>query len=287
MVVLECSRIAKGARQATGRDQQASDWSQRRRAAPIMRVAPIPANFVTEVTIGLPGFPRTDGLLVQDVGYQEFELWGPETLYAMPGAAAFMNDENCIFMLKELFYEAENEAYHRKLRKMEEISTELDEWREIDRAHVQWCGGNVTMDDLHEPSYFSEWNQALGGGIVTDKMFTPEMLAQRDALNWHYNFKWNSGPDGFDDFPVPDTTELLELVAVGDNHGVAKCVFGAIFVPKSALTHLYYNGGAEVGTIFDGEITFTPHNKFPWRLKHNGVTFTYEDMCGTRRPDDY
>ena len=221
----EMVHIAKGAGQATARDQQASDWNQRRRAAPIMRVAPIPANFVTEVTIGLPGFPRTDGLLVQDAGCQEFELWGPETLYAMPGAAAFLNDENCIFMLKELFYEAENEAYHRKLRKMEEISTELDEWREIDRSHVQWCGGNVTMDDLHEPSYFSEWDQALGDGIVTDKMFTPEMLAQSEALNWHYNFKWNSGPDGFVPLDyqvgnqvVPDITELLELVAVGDNH---------------------------------------------------------------------
>ena len=151
------------------------------------------------------------------------------------------------------------------------------------------------MDDLHEPSYFSEWNQALGGGIVTDKMFTPEMLAQRDALNWHYNFKWNQ--EGFPGCPntrfeeimgVPDQTELLELVAVGDNHGVAKCVFGAIFVPKSALTHLYYNGGAEVGTIFDGEITFTPNNKFPWRLKHNGVVFTYnENQHGAEVYDDY
>jgi hypothetical protein len=113
------------------------------------------------------------------------------------------------------------------------------------------------------------------------------MLLQRDMLNYFFNFKWNEPYKAEDqrklpDLQVRDTTELLELVAVGDNHGVAKCHFGAVYVPKSALTHLRYNGGTEVGTIFDGEITFTPANKFPWRLKYNGVTFTYEDMTGDR-----
>ena len=86
---------------------------------------------------------------------------------------------------------------------------------------------------------------------------------------------------------VPDNNRLLELTAVGENHGVAKCVFGAVYVPKSALNHLQYNGGAEIGTIFDGDITFTPNNKFPWRLQKNGITFTYEDMTDNRQPDDY
>ena len=94
-------------------------------------------------------------------------------------------------------------------------------------AGIAGGGGNVTMDDLHEPSYFSEWNQALGGGIVTDKMFTPEMLAQRDALNWHYNFKWRPVPMDRSmivelDSRVVRTPLNMELVAVGDNHGVAK-----------------------------------------------------------------
>ena len=108
------------------------------------------------------------------------------------------------------------------------------------------------------------------------------MLQQREDINWAFNFKWNiphftSIPETHpqDNKEVPDQTELLELVAVGDNHGVAKCVFGAVFIPKGAITHLQYNGGAEIGTIFEGEITFTPHNKFPWRLKKNGITFNY------------
>ena len=160
------------------------------------------------------------------------------------------------------------------------------------------------MDDLHEPSLFTEWNQGgecstwVGAGEIDKNMkipeYTPEMLAQREELNWAFNFLWNQVRSPgcpntrFEEImEVPDKTELLELVAVGDNHGVAKCKFGAVFVPKGALTYLQHNGGAEVGTIFDGEITFTPHNKFPWRLKKNGITFTYEDMRGTRCTDDY
>ena len=85
---------------------------------------------------------------------------------------------------------------------------------------------------------------------------------------------------------VPDQTELLEITATGDNHGVAKCAFGAVFVPKAALKYLEWNGGHSVGTLFDAEITFTPGNKFPWRVKKDGVTFTYQDMQGNR-PDDY
>ena len=181
---------------------------------------------------------------------------------------------------------------------------------EIERALEQWRQGqgrNLTargkkwgpsMDDLHQPSLFTEYNQAEGtttwvGAAEMEKNmkipeYTPEMLAQRGDLNWAFNFLWNTYPipcrwTGFEEImEVPDQIELLELVAVGDNHGVAKCMFGAVFLPKGAITHLQYNGGAEVGTIFDGEITFTPHNKFPWRLKKNGITFTYNE-----NDDDY
>ncbi len=167
----------------------------------------------------------------------------------------------------------------------------LDQWRL-----------EAEMENLHKPSIFSEWDQAEGcskfygmnDGDTLPKEFTPEMLVQRDTLNWFFNFKWNQErmpgcPNTrFEEIiEVPDQTELLTLTAVGENHGVAKCVFGAVFVPKSALNFLQYNGGAEVGTIFDGEITFTPNNKFPWRLQKNGITFTYEDMTGNRQPDDY
>ena len=167
-----------------------------------------------------------------------------------------------------------------------EHSAALDEWRR-----------EAEMAQLYKPSAFAEWNQADGCSKFTgmdDKAIrppelTPEMLEQRDTLNHFFNHRWNTTfcPGDTMTTVVPDQIELLELIAVGENHGVAKCVFGAVFVPKSALNHLKYNGGAEVGTIFDGDITFTPQNKFPWRLKKDGVTFTYQDMCGTRQPDDY
>jgi len=181
---------------------------------------------------------------------------------------------------------------------------EMEEWEEHGSAYEMWCQGEANMDDLHEPSLFTEWSQAdcatiwVGGGCVgfadPEKIqkFTPEMLLQRNTLNYFYNFMWNK-PELLDPQSrfaktsgVPDTVELLTLTAVGSNHGVAKSEFGAVFVPRGAIQHLEHNGGATVGTIFDGEITFTPQNKFPWRLARDGVKFTYEDMCGTRI-DDY
>lgn len=167
-----------------------------------------------------------------------------------------------------------------------EHSAALDQWRQ-----------EAEMAQLYRPSAFAEWDQAEGcskfvgmnGKAIRPPELTPEMLEQRETLNHFFNHRWNTTTFTGDTMTtvVPDQIELLELIAVGDNHGVAKCMFGAVYVPKSAINHLRYNGGAEVGAIFDGEITFTPDNKFPWRLKKNGVKFTYEDMCGTRRPDDY
>lgn len=248
---------------------------------------------------------------------EEITLWGPETVHAMPGAAAFMRGENAYNDIGELSNESgmfwDSGPY---CKEIQAAVDELDDPKEsiqdpeIAEALGQWRAGSDTMDDLHEPSYFVEWNQAEGGEtwIGGDwsswkngkiPQYTPEMLEQRDALNWMFNFHWNqpkslwavpeNHPQWID--TVPDTTELLELMAVGENYGVAKCVFGSVYVPKSALNYLNNNGGAEVGTIFDGEITFTPQNKFKqnkfnWRLVKDGVTFTYEDMCGTRL-DDY
>jgi len=258
---------------------------------------------LTEATLAFP---------TEDIDRkEEITLWGPETLHAMPGAAAFMQGEDAWVNIYGLSVEAgmhwDQGPYRSSLQ---EALTELDDPTEsiqdpeIEAALDQWRRGGEDMDDLHEPSLFTEWNQAagcssfvgaaeLGGKNMKIPQYTPEMLQQREDLNSFFNFKWNQGR--FPGYPntrieekleVPDQVELLTLTAVGDNHGVAKCIFGAVFIPKGAITHLQYNGGAEVGTIFDGEITFTPQNKFPWRLTRDGVKFTYEDMCGTRQ-DDY
>ena len=259
---------------------------------------------LTEATLAFP---------TEDIDRkEEITLWGPETLYAMPGAAAFMQGEDAWWRVYELSVEAgmhwDQGPYRSSLQA---AIAELDDPKEsiqdpeIEAALDQWRAGSDTMDDLHEPSYFVEWNQGegqetwVGGDWSSWKdgkipQYTPEMLAQRDTLNWMFNFRWNnphftSIPETHpqDNYDVPDVVELLELTAVGENYGVAKCVFGGVYIPKSAINHLQYNGGAEIGTIFDGEIAFTPQNKFQWRLKKNGITFTYEDMCGTRNLDDY
>tara|TARA_B100000035_G_scaffold304477_1_gene304248 strand:+ start:231 stop:1007 length:777 start_codon:yes stop_codon:yes gene_type:complete len=251
---------------------------------------------LTEATIGFPnGYDKEK---------TEVTLWGPETIHAMPGAAAWMNDPDAYRKILHLVMESGMHwegGPHRE--EVFDIIAEMEEWEDHGTAYEKWCQADANMDDLHEKSLFTEWNQAEGCStyVGADQMgknmkipeYTPEMLQQREDLNWFFNFKWNQERSPgcpntrFEEImEVPDQIELLELTAVGDNHGVAKCVFGAVFIPKGALTHLNYNGGATVGTIFDGEITFTPNNKFPWRLKKDGITFTYQDLCGTRI-DDY
>ena len=246
---------------------------------------------LTEATLSFPNM-YDNGRSVTEIA-----LWGPETFAAMPGAAAWVRGDDAYNDIADLMVESGMHWDHGPYRSavLAHID-EMEEWEEHGTAYEKWCQENVTMDDLHEPSYFTEWNQGegaatwVGGGELHKNrakvpQFTPEMLLQRDMLNYFFNFKWNTC-DRFvtaryvQNSTVPDQTELLELVAAGENHGVAKCLFGAVYVPKSALTHLRYNGGCEIGTIFDGEIYFTPNNKFPWRLKHNGITFTYEDMTG-------
>lgn len=249
---------------------------------------------LTEATLSFPNM-YDEGRSVTEIN-----LWGPETITAMPGAAAWMRGDDAYNDIATLMIESGMHWDHGPYRAaVLAIIDDMEEWEEHGTAYEKWCQEEANMDDLHEKSLFTEWNQAtgasefIGAGDIKKNMkiteFTPEMLAQRDTLNYFYNFKWNkpySWRSHAEPSVVPDQIELLELVAIGDKHAVAKCEFGAVYVPKSALTHLFYNGGCVIGTIFDGEITFTPENKFPWRLKHNGITFTYEDMCGTR-PDDY
>jgi len=237
-------------------------------------------------------------------GMEEITLWGPET-GCIPGA--FMRDEDAYYQIHELSTAAGMHWDYGPYRAaVLAVTDEMEEWEEHGAAYEEWLRsqGGGDMEDLHEPSLFTEWNQATGESqfVGAEQLkknmkipeFTPEMLQQRDTLNWCFNFLWNnphftSITGDYDpeiNWQVTDTTELLTLTAVGANHGVAKCQFGAVFVPRGAIQYLQHNGGATVGTIFDGEITFTPQNKFPWRLTRDGVKFTYEDMCGTRQ-DDY
>jgi len=156
--------------------------------------------------------------------------------------------------------------------------------------------------DINEASYFTEWNQSTGrvaficDGRGIAQKFIPEMLVQSDNLNEMFNFQYgrvllvglvDHTPVWINETDlIPDKTELLELTAVGDNHGVAKSEYGAVYIPRGALKYLFNNGGAQVGKIFDGEILFTPGNKFPWRLNRDGVKYTYQEPDASGE-DDY
>jgi len=139
-----------------------------------------------------------------------------------------------------------------------EIETALDLWREQDN-----------MDDISEPSYFTQWDQSLNGTTwVSDGnpqnldpvLLTPEMLEQTDKLN----ILW----DEEDPYQViADQLVTLEVLAVGDKHGVAKCAYGGVFLTKGTLTYLR---GVKIGDKFNCWITFT-NAKYPWRTVVNGV----------------
>ena len=240
---------------------------------------------LTEATLAYPN--------MYDKEKTEVTLWGPETSRAMPGAAAWMRDDDVYRKVLALVIES---GMHWDEGPYQEAVInaifEMEEWEEHSTAYEQWCQDEANMEDLHEPSLFTEWNQGtgssnfVGAGEMGKNMkipqYTPEMLQQRDNLNWCFNFLWNnphftSIPETHpqENYEAWDTTTLLTLVAVGENHGVAKCDLGAVFIPKGAIDYLLRNGGADVGTIFDGTITFTPQNKFPWRLQRDGITHTY------------
>lgn len=222
----------------------------------------------------------------------ELVLWQPveETLY--PQSDRSVGGET-VPWTEEMVQELWGGILQGESEESGDLRDEILGWEALDKKIDQ------ERIDIDSPSYFTEWDQSIGRACVIldgggkGQQFTPEMLEQRENLNWAFNFLWNK-PGAHCDakwlgykFTIPDTNELLTLIAVGDNHGVAKSVYGAVFVPRGALQYLQHNGGAMVGTIFDGEITFNPGNKFPWRLNRDGVKFTYEDMCGTRIDDDY
>ena len=186
-------------------------------------------------------------------------------------------------MVQELW----NEMIQEGLGESYILAAEIQGWEDLDDL----IEGELV--DINEPSYFNEWDQSIGRiAFICDvrgiaQKFTPEMLVQRDNLNDMWNRQhgrvllvglvdksrvWINETD-----LIPDSTELLELTAVGENHAVAKSAYGAVFIPRGAIKYLFNNGGVQVGTIFDGEISFTPGNKFPWRLNRDGVKYTYQE----------
>jgi hypothetical protein len=137
---------------------------------------------------------------------------------------------------------------------------------EIERALRLWREED-NMDDISEPSFFTQWDQSLNGTTwVSDGnpqnldpvLLTPEMLEQNDKLN----ILW----DEQGGVQIKDQLATLEIVAIGPNHGVAKCQYGGVFITKGTITYLQ----GKIGDTFNCWITFT-NAKYPWRTVVNGV----------------
>jgi len=240
-------------------------------------------------------FPVWDG---------ELELWQPErATYRESSYSWSRNDAPVQYEIQEttpwteeMVRELWNEMIQEGTGETHLLASEIQGWEDLDEL---LAGQNV---DIYLPSYFTEWDQSTGRvAFICDvqgkaQKFTPEMFVQRDNLNEMFNFQYgrvllvglvDHTPVWINETDlIPDKTELLELTAVGDNHGVAKSDYGAVFIPRGALQYLFNNGGAQVGTIFDGEILFTPGNKFPWRLNRDGVKYTYQEPYSSGE-DDY
>jgi hypothetical protein len=101
--------------------------------------------------------------------------------------------------------------------------------------------------------------------------FTPEMLEQREQLNWIYNFHWNTTffPGDTMTTVIPEIYGEIELVSVGENHGVAKSPTGSVFVPRGVLKFL--GSKAQVGQEFSASLEFVEGARYPWRVVKNSV----------------
>jgi hypothetical protein len=167
------------------------------------------------------------------------------------------------------------------------LGEEIRRWEELDELV------KAEVVDINEPSYFNEWDQTkdLATLIRNDKgeaqKFTPEMLVQRENLNWLYNIRgWNESKQlGGSNDEIADQLRVLEVVSLGENFGLAKCEEGSVFLPKSTLKHIrnvsekqqgeyYENNSLAVGSKFEAWITFTG-GKYPWRVTFQGVTNIY------------
>lgn len=172
------------------------------------------------------------------------------------------------------------------------LHLEAKEVAEYCEAYDQWIdSGRGWAVDIYQSSLFTEWNQSLGETIwvgsenIPGKIpeFTPEMLVQREQLNWAYNISWNQhnwhggwigGPVGYQ--AIPPQTECLVLVSVGENYGVAQSPFGAVYVPRGCLNYLQGEGECFPGLTFTANIQFLPEvgeqrTRFPWRIQQYGI----------------
>jgi hypothetical protein len=110
----------------------------------------------------------------------------------------------------------------------------------------------------------------------TPKKLTPEMIKQRENLNWNFNFLWNnphftSIPENHDQELVDpwDQCVEVELVHIGEIYAVGKCEFGGVYIPNGVVRHLS-NMECGKGGKFLANMMFTG-GKFPWKIGYNGV----------------
>jgi hypothetical protein len=231
-------------------------------------------------------------------------------------SSAWLSEDSLLHM-KEMLEGADEEKRLKVEALLDDITTllflgveeddpkEFIDDEEIEEALEQWrtCVG---MDDLHKPSYFSDyagypepvfWCPEAGlfgqdsdesdckmlSPLLKDDRgnltkFTPEMLEQREQLNWNFNFLWNgfgfcegttNHPTG--DYVPPIHCEDVEIVSVGDNHGVGKCKMGSVFIPKGALNYL--GPDAVVGQGIQATLERANEGaRYPWRIVKNGIT---------------
>jgi hypothetical protein len=172
--------------------------------------------------------------------------------------------------------------------KMALLNDETRGWTDLDELVKD------QIIDINEPSYFNEWDQSIGlstlirGRRGEAQKYTPEMLVQRENLNWLYNIQgWNESKQlGGSNDEIGDVLRELEIVSLSDNFALAKCDEGSVFVPKSSLKHIHnviemqqtewYCGDNTLvkGSKFEAWITFTGW-KCPWRVTYQGVTTVY------------
>ena len=68
---------------------------------------------------------------------------------------------------------------------------------------------------------------------------------------------------------IPEQYGEVELVSVGENHGVAKSPMGSVFVPRGVLRFL--GSKAQVGQEFSASLEFVEGARYPWRVVKNSV----------------
>jgi len=257
-------------------------------------------------------FPIWDGELVLWQPEEATQYW-PRTEYT---ARYTMPPETCPWteeMVQELWTEMLTENDARISPVMSELS-ELEEFHDLIDAFSMDITGYSYFTEWDQTIDFA---RVIRNVMENAQKFTPEMLEQRDNLNELFNFgriktHLESNP-GYDDpspglhssegLPYPErgcptllmdgenfsiiSCEIepiecdLELLSVGDGHGIAKCEYGTVFVPKSSLKHLgnlkEMNSECPtgVGQKFRSWISFL-NAKYPWRIELSvGITEIY------------